>query len=68
MTWDKEVLSVLAGGYDVRYGARSIKYEVRSIVFTTIPFGVILPSSPPLKYSHLLFSTAFCQVFFCSLH
>ena len=68
MTWDKEVLSVLAGGYDVRYGARSIKYEVRPIVFTTIPFGVILPSSPPLKYLHLLFSTAFCQVFFSSLH
>ncbi|CAH3125302.1 unnamed protein product [Pocillopora meandrina] len=28
MTWDKEVLNVLAGGYDVRYGARSIKHEV----------------------------------------
>ncbi|XP_058970619.2 mitochondrial disaggregase-like [Pocillopora verrucosa] len=28
MTWDKEVLDVLADGYDVHYGARSIKHEV----------------------------------------
>lgn len=28
LKWDKEVLSVLADGYDVHYGARSIKYEV----------------------------------------
>lgn len=26
--WDREVLSVLADGYDSHYGARSIKYEV----------------------------------------
>lgn len=29
MTWDREVLDVLADGYDVHYGARSIKHEVR---------------------------------------
>lgn len=28
MTWDREVLDVLADGYDVHYGARSIKHEV----------------------------------------
>lgn len=29
MSWDREVLDVLADGYDVHYGARSIKHEVR---------------------------------------
>ena len=33
MTWDREVLDVLADGYDVHYGARSIKHEVRLIPF-----------------------------------
>ncbi|KAM7443876.1 hypothetical protein ABFA07_007448 [Porites harrisoni] len=28
MSWDREVLDVLADGYDVHYGARSIKHEV----------------------------------------
>ncbi|KAK0166604.1 hypothetical protein PV327_004097 [Microctonus hyperodae] len=28
LKWDSEILSVLADGYDVHYGARSIKYEV----------------------------------------
>ncbi|XP_054006541.1 caseinolytic peptidase B protein homolog [Hylaeus anthracinus] len=28
LKWDREVLSVLADGYDTHYGARSIKYEV----------------------------------------
>lgn len=28
LTWDTEVLAVLAEGYEVQYGARSIKYEV----------------------------------------
>ncbi|XP_011681936.2 caseinolytic peptidase B protein homolog isoform X1 [Strongylocentrotus purpuratus] len=28
LTWDVEVLEVLADGYDVHYGARSIKHEV----------------------------------------
>ena len=26
--WDREVLDVLADGYDIHYGARSIKHEV----------------------------------------
>lgn len=28
LKWEKDVLSVLANGYDIHYGARSIKYEV----------------------------------------
>jgi len=28
LKWDREVLSVLVDGYDIHYGARSIKYEV----------------------------------------
>ncbi|KAK7867768.1 hypothetical protein R5R35_002267 [Gryllus longicercus] len=28
LTWDRSVESILADGYDVHYGARSIKYEV----------------------------------------
>lgn len=28
LRWDKSVQAVLADGYDVNYGARSIKYEV----------------------------------------
>ncbi|XP_068718120.1 mitochondrial disaggregase-like [Montipora capricornis] len=32
MSWDREVLDVLADGYDVHYGARSIKHEVERVV------------------------------------
>jgi len=28
LTWENEVLNVLADGYDIQYGARSIKHEV----------------------------------------
>lgn len=28
LTWDRDVAATLADGYDVNYGARSIKYEV----------------------------------------
>lgn len=28
LTWNRNVIGVLANGYDVHYGARSIKYEV----------------------------------------
>ena len=30
LTWDREVLDVLADGYNVKYGARSIQHEVRA--------------------------------------
>ncbi len=29
LTWAPEVVDVLAGGYNIHYGARSIKHEVR---------------------------------------
>ena len=32
LTWDRQVVDVLADGYDVHYGARSIKYEVCRLV------------------------------------
>lgn len=40
MTWDREVLDVLADGYDVHYGARSIKHEVRLILFPRATLGL----------------------------
>lgn len=36
LTWDKEVLDVLADGYDVHYGARSIKHEVERRVINQV--------------------------------
>ena len=29
LSWDREALDVLADGYNVRYGARSIQHEVQ---------------------------------------
>ncbi|KAI8144658.1 P-loop containing nucleoside triphosphate hydrolase protein [Fennellomyces sp. T-0311] len=36
MTWDADVVDVLAEGYNIRYGARSIKYEVERKVVNLI--------------------------------
>jgi len=36
ITWDREVLDVLADGYDLHYGARSIKHEVERRVINQI--------------------------------
>ncbi|KAF7720848.1 hypothetical protein EC973_005907 [Apophysomyces ossiformis] len=36
MTWDTDVVDVLAEGYNIRYGARSIKYEVERKVVNLI--------------------------------
>ncbi|KAI7906797.1 P-loop containing nucleoside triphosphate hydrolase protein [Cokeromyces recurvatus] len=36
MTWDPDVVDVLADGYNIRYGARSIKYEVERKVVNLI--------------------------------
>lgn len=36
LKWDREVLSVLADGYDAHYGARSIKYEVERRVINQL--------------------------------
>lgn len=32
MTWEDDVLAVLADGYNVHYGARSIKHEVSAVL------------------------------------
>ncbi|KAI8882482.1 hypothetical protein K501DRAFT_221194 [Backusella circina FSU 941] len=36
LTWDAEVVDLLARGYNIRYGARSIKYEVERKVVNLI--------------------------------
>ncbi|KAI9258740.1 P-loop containing nucleoside triphosphate hydrolase protein [Phascolomyces articulosus] len=36
MTWDADVVDILAEGYNIRYGARSIKYEVERKVVNLI--------------------------------
>ncbi|CAG2198271.1 clpB [Mytilus edulis] len=36
LLWDHNVVDILADGYDVHYGARSIKYEVRINLHTNI--------------------------------
>ncbi|OBZ86031.1 Caseinolytic peptidase B [Choanephora cucurbitarum] len=36
VTWDPEVVDVLAKGYNIRYGARSIKYEVERRIVNLI--------------------------------
>eukprot|EP00795_Rhopilema_esculentum_P000978 gene978-10749_t len=36
LVWDREVLDVLADGYDIHYGARSIKHEVERQVINQI--------------------------------
>lgn len=32
LTWEDDVLSILADGYNVHYGARSIKHEVGAVL------------------------------------
>jgi ATP-dependent Clp protease ATP-binding subunit ClpB len=36
LIWDHSVLAILADGYDVHYGARSIKYEVERQVINQL--------------------------------
>lgn len=36
LTWEHEVLNALADGYDIRYGARSIKHEVERRVINQV--------------------------------
>ena len=33
LTWDREILEILADGYDIHYGARSLKHEVTGMYF-----------------------------------
>ncbi len=39
LSWDRQALDVLVDGYDVHYGARSIKHEVISSVITMACFS-----------------------------
>ena len=55
MSWDREVVDVLADGYDVCYGARSIKPEVRC----ELPSGRCVPSG----ISPVPFCYVFCSSF-----
>jgi ATP-dependent Clp protease ATP-binding subunit ClpB len=36
LTWSNEVIELLTDGYNIRYGARSIKYEVEKRVINQI--------------------------------
>ena len=52
LSWDAEVLDVLAAGYDVHYGARSIKHEVRCELPSTrcVPSG-----TTPVPFYYVFF-------------
>ena len=39
MSWSGDVISVIADGYDMSYGARSVKYETERKVVTTLAEG-----------------------------
>jgi len=50
LTWDREVLDVLADGYNVKYGARSIQHEVYRLLVhktpcTQIPCGGVISNT-----------------------
>ena len=52
VSWDGEVLDVLAAGYDVHYGARSIRPEVRC----ELPSGRCVPSGiTPVPFFYVFF-------------
>ena len=52
LSWDTEVLAVLADGYNIRYGARSIKHEVRC----ELPSGRCVPSgTTPVPLCYIFF-------------
>lgn len=36
LSWDTDVIDILADGYDVHYGARSIKHEVNSYMMLIV--------------------------------
>ena len=68
ISWDREVIDVLADGYDVHYGARSIKHEVRCELpsgrcvlsgTTPVPFyNVFFPSSKTVNVGDIKFPRA----------
>lgn len=62
LTWDREVLDVLADGYNVKYGARSIQHEVRlmcySLFTTTGDIGLYLGTMSNVLNHHCLHHTS----------
>ena len=42
LTWSPKVLDVLADGYNISYGARSLKYEASICVATPITFSLYI--------------------------
>lgn len=44
ITWDREVMDVLADGYDVYYGARSIKHEVNLLFLISYATAGSIPA------------------------
>jgi len=51
LTWSPEVLDVLADGYNIRYGARSLKHEV-NYKCTTVWSASRLHASVDIKDRH----------------
>ena len=41
LSWDRSVLNLLADGYNVYYGARSIKHEVRSNILVQVERRIV---------------------------
>ena len=55
LSLDIEVLNVLADGYNVHYGARSIKHEVRC----ELPSGRCVPSgTTPIPFCYVFFPSS----------
>merc|ERR1719150_522829 len=56
LTWDKSVLSLLAEGYNVYYGARSIKHEVERVVVSQLALAhetdQLAPNCTVKLYTH----------------
>lgn len=45
LTWSPEVLDVLADGYNIRYGARSLKHEVRKWLSVLVTETIVTRNS-----------------------
>ena len=51
LQWDYNVVDVLADGYDVHYGARSIKYEVKIHSLAEFSSSLVEAMSSLIKYA-----------------
>lgn len=54
MTWEDDVLAILADGYNVHYGARSIKHEVSAVLLLRMDW---------LDANNFSFYPMNCQIF-----